>query len=106
MVWLLLNKTPSTLPKAELSASTVISVRLEQPPNALNPMLVTPSAIVTLIRLVQSWNAKNPMLVTLLGIETLVRLLHKANALSPMLVTGRPSIVLGMVSAPPEQVYP
>jgi hypothetical protein len=39
-------------------------------------------------------------LVTLLGIVTLVRLVQLWNAWSPMLVTGRPLMVLGMVTAP------
>ena len=43
------------------------------------------------------------MLVTLLGIVTLVRLVQAWNAQSPMLVTGRPLIVSGMVTAPPER---
>src|ERR1035441_8551989 len=46
------------------------------------------------------------MLVTLLGIMMLVRLRHEKNAQSPMLVTGRPLVVLGMVTSPPEPVYP
>ena len=93
------------------------------------PMLVTLSGIVTLVRLVQSAERPipdagdavgdrdagqagavterlSPMLVTLLGIVTLVRLVQSENAESPMLVTGRPSIVLGMVTSPPGPVYP
>ena len=46
------------------------------------------------------------MLVTLLGIVTLVRLVQKQNVIAPMLVTGRPLIVLGMATSPPEPVYP
>ena len=46
------------------------------------------------------------MLVTLLAIVTLVRLVQSSNASSPMLVTGRPLIVLGMVTAPPGPLYP
>src|ERR1039458_9132864 len=45
------------------------------------------------------------MLVTLLGIVKLVRLVHSENALVPMLVTGRPLIVSGMLTAPPEPRY-
>jgi hypothetical protein len=44
------------------------------------------------------------MLVTLLPIVTLVRLVQSENAFSPMLVTGRPLIVLGMVTAPLKQL--
>jgi hypothetical protein len=68
-------------------------------------MLVTPFPIVTLVKLVQPANAPLPMLVTLLGIVTLVSLVQSENAFSPMLVTGRPLIVLGMVTAPLEQLY-
>src|ERR1017187_5728862 len=46
------------------------------------------------------------MLVTLSGIVTLDRRKEAANALFPMLVTGRPLVVLGMSTAPPEPVYP
>jgi hypothetical protein len=55
---------------------------------------------------VQWANAESAMLVTLLGMVTLVRRVHQENASYPMLVTGRPLIVLGMVTAPPEPVYP
>ena len=46
------------------------------------------------------------MLVTLLGIVTLVTLDLPENAEFPMLVTGMPSMISGMVTAPPEPVYP
>jgi len=68
-------------------------------------MLVTLLRIVTLVRLRQELNAPFPMLVTLLGIVTLVRSVQLRNASSPMLVTGRPWIVLGMDTAPLEQLY-
>ena len=44
--------------------------------------------------------------MTLFGIVTPVRLVQPANALTPMLVTGRPAILLGMVTTAPEQLYP
>jgi len=69
-------------------------------------MSVKALPIVTLIRLVQPWNAEPPMLVTLSGIMTLVRRVQTRNVLYPMLVTGRPSIVSGIVTAPPWPVYP
>ena len=40
------------------------------------------------------------------GIVTLVRLVTPLNARSRMLVTGRPTIVPGMLTAPPVPVYP
>jgi len=46
------------------------------------------------------------MLVTLVPIVMLVTLVEKWNAKSPMLVTGRPFVMLGMVTAPPGPVYP
>jgi hypothetical protein len=45
------------------------------------------------------------MLVTLWEILTLVKLVPE-NAKSPMLVTGKPIILLGMVTAPPVPEYP
>ena len=52
----------------------MIAVRLEQPPNAEAPMLVTLSGIVTVDRPMQNWNAPRPKLVTLLAIARFVRL--------------------------------
>ena len=46
------------------------------------------------------------MLVTLPGIVMLVRVVLELNAEFPMLVTGRPLVVLGMVTSPPGPVYP
>jgi len=46
------------------------------------------------------------MLVTLVPIMTLVKLVQLSNAASAMLVTVRPSILVGMVTDPPEPVYP
>jgi len=46
------------------------------------------------------------MLMTLLGIVTLVKLVLPKNALSPMLVTGKPFVVLGIMTFPPGPVYP
>ena len=49
-------------------------------------MLVT-LGIVILVKLVQPWNAKEPMLLTLFGIDILVKLVQYKNAYAPMLVT-------------------
>ncbi len=65
----------------------------------------TPLRITTLVRLEQESNALYPGSVTLPGIVTLVRLDSKANDWTPSLVTGRPSMVSGMVTAPPGPVY-
>jgi len=46
------------------------------------------------------------MLVTLFGIVTDVTLPSDANAEFPILLTGRPLVMLGMVTAPPGPVYP
>ena len=51
--------------------STVMEVTLEQPENALSPMLVTLLGIVTEVKAVHSRNALSPMLVTPLGIVVL-----------------------------------
>ena len=53
-----------------------------------------------LTRLEQPWNALAPMLVTLAGTVTPVRLVLPANAEAPMLVTVKPLIVPGMVTGP------
>src|ERR1022692_1059916 len=68
-------------------------------------MLVTPLPIVTLVRLEQNSKADSPMLVTLLPIVTPDRLVQFKNESSPRLVTGRPSIMLGMITAPPGPMY-
>jgi hypothetical protein len=65
-------------------------VRLVQPLNALQPILVTPMPITALFRLVQPKNALSPMLVTLSGITILVRLVQSLNAPSPIIVTPMP----------------
>ena len=46
----------------------VIEVKLEHPPNAPSPILVTPFPIVALVSLVHPKNAFRPMLVTESGI--------------------------------------
>jgi hypothetical protein len=46
------------------------------------------------------------MLVTLFGMAILTKLAHEENAQLPMLVTGSPLIMLGIVTAPLEPVYP
>ena len=62
-----------TVPDVGDAARIVTLVRLQQKPNALSPMLVTPLPSVTLVSLMQLVNAPDPMLVTLPGIVTLVR---------------------------------
>ena len=46
------------------------------------------------------------MLVILLPAVTPLKLLQYENALLAMLTTGRPAMVLGIVTEPPEPVYP
>ena len=43
----------------------VTEVRLVQPSNAIEPILVTDKGIVTEVRVVRFWNAPSPILVTL-----------------------------------------
>ena len=57
-----------------LFLSTVIEVKLEQPPKALIPILVTPSEILIEVKLEQLSNALLSMLVTPLGILIDVKL--------------------------------
>src|ERR1022692_999769 len=83
----------------------VTLVRRGQSENAPCPMVVTLLGMVRLVKRVFS-NAQSPMVVRLVGRVTLDRLVTFWNAAVPMLVTGKPSIVLGMVTAPPEPVYP
>jgi hypothetical protein len=49
----------------------------------------------------QKRNAWDPMEVTLSGMFTIVTLVQSANALDPMVLTALPSIVSGIVIAPP-----
>ena len=56
--------------------------------------------MLMLVRPVQPLNALDPMLVTLSGMVTLVRLLQDWNAPFPMLVTGYPPSVSTITSAP------
>jgi len=56
--------------------SYVVYVKLLQPQNAEEPMLVTLSGIVILVKLLQPENAEEPMLVTLSGIVMLAKLLQ------------------------------
>jgi len=72
----------------------VTLVRLEQPVNALLPILVTLLGIFMLVRLVQSENTPASIRVTLeFGSKiTLCSLVQPENALLPILVT-----LLGMV---------
>ena len=70
-----------------------------QSANALVPMLVTVSGMVTLVRSVQQMNAKLPMLVMPAGIAMLVSPAVFSKALSPMLVT-LPSEGITLVTQP------
>tara|TARA_R110000764_G_scaffold29819_1_gene69667 strand:- start:1399 stop:1773 length:375 start_codon:yes stop_codon:yes gene_type:complete len=54
-------------------ARQLIVAALLQPLNAIDPMLVTLSGMVTLVRAVQTSNARLPMLVTLSGMVMLVK---------------------------------
>ena len=76
-----------------------VSVKLLQSSNALFPMLVTESGIVTDVRPLQPQNALLPMRVTEFGIVTDVRPLQPANADAPMLVTES-GIVKSDISIP------
>jgi hypothetical protein len=91
----------------------VTLVRLTQPCNIQAPRLVTLVGIVMLVRHQQYSKPPFPMLIMVLGIVTLVMGDENwlpehpgSNALSPTLVTGRPLIVLGMVTSPPGPLYP
>ena len=82
-------------------------VRLVQKPNAPAPMLATLPGIVTLVSLVQKSNAAAPMLVTLPGIVTLVTQEPKtANRPFPIPVTSRLLMLVGMVTALLDPMYP
>ena len=62
-----------------LALFRLTSVKLLQPENILDPMLVTLPGIVILLRAVQLMNAAYPMLMTPLPIVMLVRLLQRLN---------------------------
>ena len=64
-------------------------------------MLVTPVGITTLVRLEQPLNALSPILITPLGSVTLVSVVLNENALLPIAVTATPPKVPGTVTAPP-----
>jgi len=64
-------------------------------------MLVMLPGIVTPTRL----NAWFGIMVTLVPIVTLLNF-EVSNAESSMLVTGKPLVMAGMVTSPPESVYP
>src|SRR5947208_1487939 len=81
-------------------------VSLRQLAKALIPMLVTLLGMLTLVRPVQLKNERSPIFVILLGMATLVIAAFVKNAWPPILVTGRPLMVSGMVTAPPEPLYP
>jgi drug/metabolite transporter (DMT)-like permease len=73
----LLYNTPSKLEKLGFAISTVMLIKLVQPRNVFDPIiLVTLFPIVTLVKLVQPSNALSPMLVTLSGIIMLIKLLQ------------------------------
>jgi hypothetical protein len=69
-------------------------------------MLVTLSGMAILVRALQPLNAEFPILVTLFGIVTPVSTVLVLNALFPMLVTGNPFVVAGIITSPPDPVYP
>ena len=69
-------------------------------------MLARLVGIPIFVRLVQKENAPCPMLVTLLGIARSTKFVWSWNAQSPMPVTGKPLMVLGMLTVLPEPVYP
>ena len=59
--------------------------KLVQAENALLPMLVTLSGILTVSKLEQDWNASSPMLVTRSLMVTESKLVHLENASSPLI---------------------
>ena len=65
----------------------VTLVRLPQPENASDPMLVTLLGMATLVSPLQFSNAYDPMFVTLFGIVTLVRPLQPLNVDDLILMT-------------------
>src|ERR1039458_9778147 len=81
-----------------------MAVRLEQRPNAYDPMPVTFAPIAAPVRLVQASNANCAMLVTLSGMVTLVRP-EVSNAFGPMLVTGKPLVELGITTTRLVAIY-
>ena len=58
------------------------------------------------VRFVQKLKALSPMFVIVEGILTVVSVGFFLNAELPMLVTGRLPMVSGMVTSPPEPLYP
>ena len=58
LVWLLLNRIPSTLLKTVFAGLTVITVRLPQDENAKVPMLVTLAGMSMLVRPLHAENAE------------------------------------------------
>jgi hypothetical protein len=84
----------------------VILVRPLQEANAQFPIEVTLLGIAILVRPLHPENDSLPSAVTLEGIVMFVRVLQPLNAPSPIEVTGRPSIVLGMITDLAVPVYP
>ena len=86
----------------------VTLVRLEQPLNALDPILVTLLPMVTLVSWGQYLNAPPSILVTLLPMVMLVRLEQIWNALDPILVTleGTTTLVTEVLPLPKIDVEP
>jgi len=84
----------------------IMMLRKWLPPlNALVPIVLTLLPIIKFVMPEQIEKALFPMLVTLFEIVTLVTVLLLSNVAKPMSVTGRSSIMLGIVTAPPEPVY-
>lgn len=80
-----LYKHPPSEAYAELPEATLIVVRLEQPDNALPPMLVVLAGIEIAERREQFANALSPMLPTPDGIDIEPKLEHLENAPLPIL---------------------
>jgi hypothetical protein len=107
-------------------AGIVRLARAVQPPKADKPIVMTllgitkfvrplawkvrSTIVVTLfgrdalLKYVQPENAPLPILVTLLGMITLVMFVREAKALLAIPTTGRKSIWLGTMTAPPDPV--
>ena len=75
------------LPRQEPTNGNTMFAKLLQPENAEDPMLVTPSGIITLVSSLQPENAEDPMRLTPLPSVTFVMQLHPLNASRPMPVT-------------------
>jgi hypothetical protein len=100
------KRTPSTLAKALLPASTRILVKLLHKANAASPIAVTEEGILILVRLLQRANALFPIVVTEEGMLILVRLLQSSNAAYPIVVTEEGMLILVSPLQEPNAAYP